>query len=202
QAREDEEGFDGPAVAVGEAGVAVAYRRAAGRGGPREIWATWLDPATGRARRGPVRIAAGDVGAPTLLVSDGGMHVVHASRATRGAAYQLVEHLWPAAGEPQPPSPLEVPSGAALAPALARIGSQVALAWMDAKTERDGVVYAGFGATVAEAAARGVPRSEAEATNARDPEWGEAGSRALLGWTEHGARRSIRTTWCGAGASR
>ena len=201
--------FDAPAVVIDSERAAIAYRE--GRGmhavppgpaddGPRRIWVGWVDPHTGQVTRGPVMIGSGDAGKPALLLDQDVLHVVWAQRPSAAVPYQLRQVTW-RAGDAAPGAEmaLSASSRSALAPSLARVGSETAVAWMDSDGPRHGAVHAGIADSLEHAAATARRISPDDAVNARDPHWGEAGARAFLVWTEHhagGAR--IRWTRCGA----
>jgi hypothetical protein len=209
-AKGDDVSYDAPAVVTDGERAAIAYREvrapvhAAPSGpagdGPRRIWVGWVDPLTGQVSRAPVAVGSGDAGKPALLLDREVLHVVWAQRRSAAVPYQLRQVTWRAGdAAPGAETALSATGRSALAPSLAHVGSETALAWMESDGPRHGAVLAGIADSLERAAATAWRISADDAVNARDPRWGEAGAHAFLVWTEHhagGAR--IRWTRCGA----
>jgi hypothetical protein len=191
--------YSAPTVTGDTSLAAAAYLRGERGRGSRELVVRWLDPETGVPAGAARTIARGDLGAPAILLEGTTLHIVWSSRADARAPYRLQHAEWASgAAAPTPAVELPTPTARSLAPAVAKVGRQLALAWMDAADERSGAVWAGFAPSLEEAARVAVRRSGSDVRNARDPEWGPAGERAVLVWTEHDGPTRVASSWCGA----
>jgi hypothetical protein len=187
--------YDTPAISAAGGRVAIAFR--AHRPPHTSLSVAWVDPHTGKVTSKPALVATGDVGAPALLVDEERLHVVWSERANAKAPYRLRHAQWlHGADAPAAASDLRTPTESAIAPAIAKLGTHFALAWMHGDLSGRGVVHAGFGASLGDAAASATQHSSHDVTNARDPEWGGAAHRVVLVWTEHDGPRRIRYTTC------
>jgi hypothetical protein len=217
--------FDGPAIAASEDHVAVAFRRTswsvqdelAGRR-PGQILVAWIDARTGKVRVPAREVASGDLGdmsVPALLLDpDGMLHIIWSEREgtdgggggeSRGPP-RVRHRVWPA-GRSAPESEGALDEHAVgWAPAVARVGDGVAVAWADADADHWGRIQAGFGSSLTAAAANAAPRSELNLTRAVEgPVWAASGGRAALAWIERDAPAMkdlvhrgwrIGVTWC------
>ena len=195
--------YDAPAVVANADRGALAFREQTGAGATvrGRVFVAWVDPRTGKATGQLAPLASGDVGKPALLLDDDVLRIVWSQRASTHEPYELRYATW-RAGDAAPGASVLLPTTtrSALSPSLARVGDSYAVAFMDSADTRHGAVHAGFAADSLEHAASAArPVSAADVVNARDPRWGDAGSRAILAWSEHSAAGArVRWTWCGA----
>ena len=120
--------------------VAAVYRVTQPPGkDARELWGAWIDPTTAKPIGTPKLLAKGDVGAPAALVDKDTMQVVFAERPKASDPYHLSWVTWGASpgSEPSARITIAITTKTALAPSIAKLGSAVALAWMNAKAARE-----------------------------------------------------------------